>query len=153
MNTGMLNGFSGLNMSAMQNTNALTSQITALGNQMSSCCCDQKFQSATQSADLNYRLAEQSCQIRQAVADATTAITSNQDANARMITASIESLKTQALQDKIAELTAMNSDLRFQASQAAQNTYLINALNPAPIPAYTVPNPNRPACGCGTTTF
>lgn len=154
MNTGMLNGFSGLNMSAMQNTNALTSQLTALGNQMSSCCCDQKFQSATQSADLNYRLAEQSCQIRQAVADATTAITSNQDANARMIAESIESLKTQALHDKIAELTAMNSELRFQASQAAQNTYLINALNPAPIPAYTVPNPNRPAtCGCGTTTF
>ena len=70
------------------------------------------------------------------------------------ILGALQNMQTQALQDKIAELTAMNSELRFQASQAAQNTYLINALNPAPIPAYTVPNPNRPAtCGCGTTTF
>lgn len=163
LNTGLLNGFAGVNnnitqqtITDMQNTNALTSQITALGNQLSTCCCDNRYQSATQAADLNYRLAEQSCQTRQSVADAATAITANQDANTRAIQASIESLKTQALQDKIAELTAMNSDLRFQASQAAQNTYLINALNPSPIPAYSVPNPARAVygtCSCGTTTY
>ena len=81
MNTGMLNGFGQVNnnitqqtIADMQNTNAVTAQITALSNQLSQCCCDNKFQSATQSADLNYRLAEQSCQTRQAIADAAQAI-------------------------------------------------------------------------------
>ena len=68
-------------------------------------------------------------------------------------------MKTQALQDKIAELTAINSDLRFQASQAAQNAYLVSALNPQPTPSYTVPNPYtgqygyRACAGCGATAI
>lgn len=45
MNTGMLNGFAGVNnaitqqtISEMQNTNALGAQITGIGNQLASCC-------------------------------------------------------------------------------------------------------------------
>lgn len=45
MNTGMLNGFAGVNnnitqqtIADMQNTNALTAQITGLANQMATCC-------------------------------------------------------------------------------------------------------------------
>jgi hypothetical protein len=46
-------------------------------------------------------------------------------------------------QDKIATLTAENQSLKFAASQAAQNSYLVNALrDPCPVPAYVVPNPN-----------
>ena len=107
---------------------------------MSQCCCDQKYQSATQAADLNYRLAEQSCQTRQAIADSTTAITANQDANTRSI---LDFLT----QDKIATLTSENQSLKFAASQAAQNAYLVEALNPSPIPAYQVPNPYTGAYG------
>ena len=158
MNTGMLNGFNNLEnavqgaqssvtaainadtIANMQNTNAIGSQITALGTQMSQCCCDQKYQSATQAADLNYRLAEQSCQTRQAIADSTTAITANQDANTRSI---LDFLT----QDKIATLTSENQSLKFAASQAAQNAYLVGALNPSPIPAYQVPNPYTGAYG------
>lgn len=134
----------------MQNTNAIGAQITALGTQMASCCCEAKTIAQQNASDLNYRLAEQSCQTRQAINDASQAITLNQDANTRSILAAIQNMQTQALQDKIAELTAMNSDLRFQASQAAQNSYLINALNPAPVPAYTVPSPYQAQCGCRT---
>lgn len=50
-------------------------------------------------------------------------------------------MQTQALQDKIASLTADNQSLKFAASQAAQNNYLVSTLNPPPIPAYQVPNP------------
>ena len=46
----------------------------------------------------------------------------------------------------------------FAASQAAQNTYLVNALSPAPVPSYQVPNPYtgmygyRACCNtCGCT--
>lgn len=45
MNTGMLNGFAGINqnitqqtIAEMQNTNAINAGITALGNQMATCC-------------------------------------------------------------------------------------------------------------------
>lgn len=136
----------------MQNTNSIGAQITALGNQLASCCCDSRYQSATQSADLNYRLAEQSCQTRQTVNDAASAITLNQDANTRSILSAIQDMQTQALQDKISSLTADNTALKFAASQQAQNSYLIHSLNPSPIPAYTVPSPyaHYPVCGgCG----
>lgn len=122
MNTGMLNGFAGVNanitnqtIADMQNTNAITSQITGLGNQLASCCCDQKYQSATQFADLNYRLAEQSCQTRQTINDSTSAITLNQDANTRSILSALQDMQTQALQDKIASLTVDNQSLKFAA--------------------------------------
>lgn len=161
MNTGMLNGFAGVNnnitqqtITDMQNTNALTAQVTALQNQLAQCCCDRRYESATQAADLNYRLAEQSCQTRQAIADSTTAITQNQDCNTRSILAALQDMQTQALQDKIAALTADNQSLKFAASQAAQNNYLVAALNPPPVPAYQVPNPytgNYGYRGCGYT--
>ena len=162
MNTDMLNGFGQVNnnitqqtIADMQNTNAVTAQITALSNQLSQCCCDNKFQSATQSADLNYRLAEQSCQTRQAIADAAQAITLGNDANTRSILAAIQDMNTQALQDKIATLTADNQALKFAASQQAQNSYLVRTLAPSPSPAYIVPNPyagnygyNNCCCAC-----
>jgi len=112
----------------MQNTNALQSQLA-------SCCCENR----EAIANLNYNLATQSCETRQAIADSTKSI--------------IDFLT----QDKIATLTAENQNLKFAASQTAQNglltnamanqtAQLINAINPVPIPAYVVANPN--GCGC-----
>lgn len=43
--------------------------------------------------------------------------------------------------DRIADLTAQLNKADLRASQAAQNTYLINQLKPCPEPAYIVPNP------------
>ena len=61
--------------------------------------------------------------------------------------------------DKIATLQAENSDLKRAASQdrqsallttakASQTQQLINAITPAAIPAYVVPNPNTYYGGC-----
>lgn len=87
------------------------------------------------------------------MADAATAITQNQDINTRSILSALQDMQTQALQDKIASLTADNQSLKFAASQAAQNSYLISALSPTPAPAYVVPNPYTGTygysnCGC-----
>lgn len=114
----------------MQNANALQRQI-------SDCCCENR----EAIANLNYNLATQACETKQAIADSTKSI--------------IDFLT----QDKIATLTAENQALRFGASQQAQNGLLtnamaaqtaqiINAINPCPVPAYVVPNPNAYACGC-----
>ena len=64
-------------------------------------------------------------------------------------------------QDKIATLTAENQNLKFAASQDRQNALLttvmsqqtdtiLNRVNPRPIPAYQVANPNVGVncCGC-----
>ena len=169
MNTGMLNGFNSLGnaiqgaqadvtaainadtIANMQNTNAISNQLTGIGTQIAQCCCDQRYESATQFANLNYNIADQSCQTRRAIADSSRDIIANQDANTRSI---LDFLT----QDKIATLTAENQSLKFAASQAAQNTYLVNALSPAPVPSYQVPNPYtgmygyRACCNtCGCT--
>lgn len=108
----------------MQNTNAIGAQITALGNQLQNCCCENK----QQIADLKYTIATEDCATRQAIADGTRAILDRMTA------------------DKVECLTAENNALRLSASQQAQNNYLVSQLRPSPVPAYTVANPY---CGCG----
>ena len=134
MNTGMLNGFAGVTQAItadtianMQHTNLLENSVQAVGTQMASCCCDLKTEIARGFADLGYALATQSCETRRAVTDSTRAI--------------LDFLT----QDKIASLTAENQNLKFAASQQAQNAYLVSAIGPKyPIPAYVVPNPYSP---------
>ena len=163
MNTGLLNGFNGnqmaVNTAATNLQTAMTAGFTgvtagqtAIANQIASCCCENK----QLIGDLRYNLAEQSCATRQAIADATRDIVDNANANYRGI---IDFMT----QDKIASLQAENQTLKFAASQADQNAWLkgqldasrmaiIQAVNPPPIPAYTVPAP-YPYCynnnGCG----
>lgn len=174
MNTGMLNGFSnvqstlcqgfaGLNtainqtaVDGMQNTfglqnaitgstTAITGQLTGLSTQLAQCCCDTKAAIKDGFCDLNYNLATQSCDTRRAIADSTRDIIDNQNAGVRSI---LDFLT----QDKIATLTAENQSLKFAASQAAQNAYLVNELTPkCPVPAYVVPNPN--CCYNPSVTF
>lgn len=161
VNNGLCNGFyteaqlvNGVNTNIASSTNSLlmqlnnnqaatTAQITGIGTQLQSCCCDMRHDVATQFANLNYNLADQSCQTRRAIADSTAAITANQDANTRSI---LDFLT----QDKIASLTAENQSLKFAASQQAQNAYLVSTLSPQPAPAYIVPNPLTGQYGCNT---
>lgn len=128
--------------------NSITAQMNANEAARQACCCQTNNLITTGFGDMRYSLAEQSCQTRQAVADSTSAIIANQDANTRSI---LDFLT----QDKIATLTAENQGLRFAASQQAQNAYLIDQLGAkVPTAAYIVPNPyasvgcNCCSCGC-----
>ena len=127
-------GINDVNVNGMQNTYALGSQLTALGNQISSCCCDMRYQVEKGFSDTNYNLATQMNAVRQDICDQTRDIVENQNANTRAI---LDRLTN----DKIADLRDENQALKFAASQAAQNTYLVDQLRPCPIPAYNVPNP------------
>ena len=75
--------------------------------------------------------------------------------------ANFRSMMDYFTQDKIATLTAENQSLKFAASQDRQNALLttvmsqqtdtiLNRVNPRPIPAYQVANPNVGVncCGC-----
>ena len=107
-----------------------------LGHQLSDCCCTTQRAIERGFADVNYNMATQACDTRRAIIDTTRDIIDNQNAGVRSI---LDFLT----QDKIATLTAENQSLKFAASQAAQNNYLVSQLRePCPIPAYFVPNPN-----------
>ncbi len=159
MLTNMNNGFNSVNNAVQSavysgaiNSNALSTQIAGLATDQAAGFCDVKYQEAQGLAQLNYNLATEACADRQAVADAKAAIIENQNANTRSI---LDFLT----QDRLSALTAENQALKFAQSQAAQNQYLVNALNPTPAPAYVVPNPytggyygynNGFGCGCNT---
>ena len=136
LNNTITNGFHGVD-------NAICTLGYNLSHQLSDCCC------ATQRAidGVNYNLATQSCETRNAIQNSTRDIIDNANANSRAI---LDFLT----QDKIATLTAENQSLKFQASQSAQNAFitanqeaqtaeLIRRLGrDCPVPAYVVPNPN-----------
>lgn len=160
MNNSMLTGFNGINTNIMQtgygiqqavnaDTVANMQNTNALQSQLANCCCETR--EAIQG--VNYNMATNTCALQNAMSNNTRDIIDSQQAGTRAI---LDYL----CNEKISSLQAENNDLRRAASQdrqsallttqmAAQTQQIINAVNPAPIPAYTVPNPNAYAYGCG----
>ena len=130
INNTLMNGFHGVDNAVCQLGYQTQQGFNTLGHQISDCCC------TTQRAidGVNYNLATQSNAIQNAMCNNTRDIIENQNCNTRSI---LDFL----VQDKISALQAENQNLKLKASQAEQNTYLINQLRPCPIPAYSAPNP------------
>lgn len=126
INNAITNGFHGVDNAVCNLGYNVQTGFNNISTQLAQCCCDNK--AAIQ--DIKYTMATQACETRQAITDSTKSI--------------IDFL----VQDKLATLQAENQGLKLAASQAAQNNYLVNAIRPCPIPAYTVANP---FC-CTTTT-
>lgn len=133
-------GFNSTNIALMQGQNALQAQLA-------DCCC----QNREAIAQVRYDMATDTCALQNTMNNNTRDILDNQNSNTRAI---LDFLT----QDKIATLQAENSDLKRAASQdrqsallttamSAQTQQLINAINPAPIPAFQVPAPYAYA-GC-----
>lgn len=137
-NLALLNASNAQTIAAMQNQNSLQTQI-------SDCCC------TTQSnlKDIAYQMATDTCSITTTDSNNARDIIDSQNENTRAILAAIQQNKVEAMQDKIDTLTAQNNQLAFQASQQAQNAYLLNHLQPSPIPAYTVSSPYASYYGVG----
>lgn len=146
LNNSITNGFHGVDTAICTLGYNMQGGFNTLAHQISDCCCENGRAMERGFADLGYALATQSCDTRQAIANSTRDIIDSNNAGVRSI---LDFLT----QDKIATLQAENQGLRFAASQAAQNAYLVNELRPCPVPAYTVPNPyccNTYFNGCGS---
>ena len=153
---GMADSFTALNNTLNNNFRGIDNAICTLGYQnqqgfnnlgaqLASCCCD--IERAIDG--VNYNMATQSCDIKNTIQNTTRDIIDNQNCNTRSI---LDFL----VNDKISTLQAENQALKFQASQSAQNAYLVNELRPCPIPAYITCNPyaasygySNNGCGCG----
>ena len=123
--------------------------MNGISHQISDCCCETGRAIERGFADIGYNMATQACDTRRAISDSTRDIIDSNNAGVRSI---LDFLTN----DKIATLQAENQSLKFAASQAAQNAYLVNELRPCPIPAYTVANPyccNTYFGNCGGGNF
>lgn len=137
MNTSLLTGVNTLenavqesSVTAMQNTNALSTQLAQ-------CCCENR----QGQADIRYAMATDTCAITTAIGNATRDITDNANANYRQLHDEIIAMRMEDKNDQIAQLRTELQQKDLAASQCAQNAYLINQLRPAAVPAFTVPNP------------
>lgn len=145
LNNSIMSGFHGVDTAVCTLGYNMQNGFNTIAHQISDCCCETGRAIERGFADTNYNMATQACDTRRAIADSTRDII---DAN----NAGVRSILDFLTNDKIATLQAENQGLRFAASQAAQNAYLVSELRPCPVPAYTVPNPyccNTYYGGCG----
>lgn len=129
---GLCDGFYAVNSNNLQMQNQLqrdlcqgfsTTNANIAENRFAAqqCCCE-----TNRNIDaVRYEAAKNTC-------DIVRAIEKDGDATRALINANVN----QALRDKIVEKDQMLQTANFQLSQQAQNTTLINALRPCPIPAY-----------------
>lgn len=156
---GLMNTLYGIQSQAAQNR---FDTITTLNNghntilqNLAQCCCDNR----AAVSDLKYTVATENCADRQALSDGVRDIIQSQNQNTQAILdklcqQEIDALKAQnaSLQTQInlANLAASQNGQTAQilADNAAQTAALRQALNPTPVPAYMVQNPNGCGCGC-----
>lgn len=156
LTTAVTNGFANAEISRC-NAQANTLQsLNNIGMSLQNCCCENR----AGLADLKYTVATEACADRATVTDALRDIIASNAANTqaildKMCQQEIDALKTQnanlQTQINLAALRESQTDqtARVLADNAAQTATLRQALNPTPIPAYVVQNPN--GCNCGQT--
>ena len=157
LNNAITNGFHGVDNAICTLGYQNQQGFNTLAHQLSDCCC------TTQRAidGINYNMATQACDTRNAIAASTRDIIDNQNVNTRSI---LDFL----VNDKISTLTAENQALKFKASQAEQNAFitanqsaqtaeLIRRLGAdCPTPAYVVQPPQPvtfPTNCCGNVSY
>lgn len=148
-----------ITQSGFQNQ-ALQTQLSSLQSTMNQCCCDNRLATAQLSAVVQ----SENCADRAAVSDGIRDIITNQTANTQRILDQMCNDKIDAKNERIADLERQLTMANLAASQTAQTAQLLadNArqtvaleqyLNPTPIPAYMVQNPNCcqqwNGCTCG----
>ena len=147
-------------------SNAVNGGVAALQNTMmqnemarQNCCCETK----QAIADLKYTVATENCADRQALSDGVRDIIASNTAQTQAILDKLCQQEIDAKNETIANLRTQLNMQNLAASQTAQTAAILanNAaqtqaleqyLNPSPIPAYVVQNPNccvNNGCGCG----
>lgn len=140
------------------NQNATTAAMNTIAMSLQNCCCENR----AGLADLKYTVATEACADRQSVNDALRDVETSLSAKTQLILdklcqQELDALKAQnanlQTQINLANLRESQTDqtAKVLADNAAQTATLRQALNPTPIPAYVVQNPNCCApsyCGC-----
>lgn len=143
VNNGLCDGFytnaqliNGVNQNINTAANGLQNSITQngyesrlatqqLGTQFQQCCCDNK----AAIADLKYTNAQTTCDIKNAISNATRDIMANDNANYRSLHDEIVANRMEDLKTQIANQNQQIFNLQLAASQGAQSDYIIRSLS------------------------
>ncbi len=164
ISTQLCNGFGDVQMSAAQNAfNSQTAMLQGFNNlstQFANCCCENRLGIA----NLNSTILSENCADRYEAAQNTRDIIASQNAGFQKVLDQMCADKIDAKNERIADLERQLTMANLAASQtaqtgriladnAAQTVALEQYLNPTPVPAYVVQNPNcctqNFGCGCG----
>lgn len=161
LTTAVTNGFSGAEVSRCNAQANVLQAMNSLSMGLQNCCCENR----AGLADLKYTVATEACSDRQAVNDALNAVTNAMNAGFQGIYNQMCQDKIDAKNEEIASLRTQLSMKDLAASQNAQTAQIMadnsaqtaaleHYLNPTPVPAYMVQNPNccgqnfYNGCGC-----
>lgn len=150
----VMNGLNGINATMSANQAAMTAGMNSLAMALQQCCCENR----ASTADVKYTVSQEGAATRAAVQSGNQAILD------KLCQLELDGIKQNyenriaTMQNALDQARSENQALRFQSSQGAQTSQILadNAkqtvaleqyLNPTPIPAYMVQNPN---C-CGTS--
>lgn len=143
-------GFNAAEMSRAQQQAAMMQQLSAMQFANQQCCCDE----LAAIKDVKYTIAQEECTTRNLMQSNTRDIIDNQNSGINAIMGKLSQMEYNGLNDKYQAALAENQALKFQASQAAQNSYLAATMDAnqaelirrlgrdCPVAAYVVPNPN-----------
>ena len=128
----------GLSSTIMQTGFGLQSSLdggfNGLSRQLADCCCENR----AAIAQVRYDMATQACDLGHKI-----------ESVGQGIHEELTQIRLEQKNERIAELTQQLNAASLAASQVAQNQYLVNALRPSPVPAYSVPNPSCCYNPCG----
>lgn len=177
MGNGWGNGFGGANngttyvandvqrgfdqQAVMTSLNGIANTQNSLAMSMQNCCCENR----AGIADLKYTVATENCADRTTMQQGFQMLSNTIGDKVQVVMDKLCQLELDNYKQRNADLLAENNALKFAQSQseqtaqilannAAQTSALEQYLNPAPIPAYVVQNPNCCAngiyngCGC-----
>lgn len=157
--TALCNGFAGVNNAIA--TGFAQNEIAANSRQMAD--MNQNFAIQQGIGNLQYAVATEACADRNALSTALQQVLQASNANTQRLLDTMCQDKIDAKNERIAELQQQLTMANLAASQNAQTAAIIanneaqtaaleHYLNPTPIPAYSVPNPNccgqNYGCGC-----
>ena len=156
----IMSGINGITATLGANQIANTQSMNQIAMSLQNCCCENR----AGLADLKYTVATEACADRNAVSSALRDVIASNTANTQAILDKLCQQEIDALKTQNANLQTQINLANLQASQTAQTARILqdNAaqtvaleqyLNPTPIPAYVVQNPNccqqYTGCGCG----
>ena len=124
-----LNGIeNSVGLTGTQIINAIQSGNNSVLNQLSSCCCNMLQSIERQGYESRLATCEQTHTLVDTANTNALSLRDGATANTNAILAKLDAMQNQALQDKIAALTAEKATLQSEISQRNQNATILNAV-------------------------
>lgn len=128
VSTQLCNIGSQIGMSSQQIINSIQAGNSALATQLADCCCKTQNAITTMGYENQLAMCNQTNTLVNTANRNTLSLRDGATANTNAILAKLDAIQNQALQDKIASLTAEKATLTAEISQRNQNATILNAV-------------------------